>query len=506
MVVAALVAIAALAIGLKLAFPLPDRAISAEIALKPEQGDLASAIAGYTSGHAGLSGIHLVPVGIDAFAARIAMVRAAQRSIDAQYYIWENDVSGHMMLEELIGAADRGVRVRLLLDDNPTAGLDSTWRAVAAHRNIEVRLFNPLSIRKVRPANYLFDFPRLNRRMHNKSLTVDGAVTVVGGRNIGDAYFGAGTEGLFIDLDAVVIGAAVPDVSQVFQRYWDSPSAYPAGQILGKSSTQDQAHFAASGKDGSQLAAAYRAAVGQQVAALDFAHSSPDLTWAQATVLSDDPAKALNKAARSGLLASRLEPLIKGARQRFDLVSGYFVPGDFGKDLLTGLARKGVQARVVTNSIQVTDVPIVNAGYAPYREPLLRAGVRLFEARPLSEHPAKDRVKLGGTSFSGGGESVHAKSFAIDNRLLFVGSFNFDPRSALLNCEMGMVIESPELARAFNSALDQRLPDSTHALKLRDDKLVWDDGQQAYTTEPGTRWWQRGIIKVLSWLPVEWAL
>lgn len=500
--------LAVLALALKLAFPLPDRNGIAKDGAAPDRPSaLARSVSAATASHPGLAGVRLIPVGVDAFAARIAMVRAAQNTIDAQYYIWEDDLSDHLLLQALIEAADRGVRVRLLIDDNPTAGLDPMWRAIDSHPGISVRLFNPLTIRAVRPLNYLFDFPRLNRRMHNKSLTVDGAVTLVGGRNVGDAYFGVKAENLFIDLDAVVIGAAVPDVSHLFETYWQSPSAYPAGMILGTGGPADLQQFRARRHGDADLERAFAEAAGNAIAAMDFGNAAGPVVWAPVRLVGDDPAKALGKADRTGLLASQIAPLIAGAHQRFDLVSGYFVPGTYGAGLLTGLARRGIPVRVVTNSIQVTDVPLVNAGYDPYRKPLLAAGVALFEAKPQPrEDGSSAETNLGKTSFSGGGESVHAKTFAIDGKYLFVGSFNFDPRSALLNCEMGLVIESPDLAGAFSQALDQRLPLSAYRLKLDQGDLVWEDGARRFAEEPGTTAFQRGMLAVLSRLPVEWLL
>lgn len=496
----------AFTIALKLAFPLPDHADIHLTTVRPStQSDLAQneRVAGLTD----QSGIRLIPIGVEAFAARVAIIRSARHTIDAQYYIWEGDLSGLMMLQEVIAAADRGVRVRLLIDDNATSGLDSMWRAIDTHPRIAVRLFNPLVIRKIRPLNYLFDFPRLNRRMHNKSMTVDDAMSIVGGRNIGDAYFGAKSEGLFIDLDAMAIGAVVPDISREFQDYWDSASAYPAALILGEDNPQTLAMYRDPKFSDPVLAGSYRAAVDKALATLKFASGNADFTWAHVTLVSDDPAKALKGASRSGLLASHIVPLIAGAQQRFDLVSGYFVPGKRGTDLLASLAGRNVRTRVVTNSIQVTDVPIVNGGYAPSRVPLLRAGVELYEARPQSHSSPRLRTNLGSTGFSGGGESIHAKSFVIDNRILFIGSFNFDPRSALLNCEMGVIIEAPGLASAFNRALDERLPGTAYRLDLeKKNELRWADGKRVFTKEPGTTAMQRAIVWTLSKLPIAWLL
>lgn len=498
-----------LGLALKLAFPLPDRTqIPADDPVPEATSELAQSTASLSADHPDLTGIQLLPDGVSALAMRLALVRCAQRSIDARYYIWEDDVSGRMLLSEIIAAADRGVRVRLLIDDNPTAGLDPMWSAVAAHPNIAVRLFNPLTIRGARPLNYLFDFPRLNRRMHNKSLTVDDAATVVGGRNVGDAYFGAADDGLFIDLDALAVGAVVPAVAADFERYWTSDAAFPAAMILRGSEA---------GRLGSlrrtvvsDSAAVYRGATEAAIADLDSASLAAHLTWAKVRLFSDNPDKALDKSAREDLLAVQIAPYIRDAKQSFDLVSGYFVPAHAGTDLLTGLSRRHVDTRVITNGVAVTDVPVVHAGYVPWRRPLLAAGVKLFEARSLDGEDFSKR-DLGQTNFSGGGESVHAKTFVIDDQRLFVGSFNFDPRSALLNCEMGLMIDSSDLAVAVTKTLDRRLVDHAYRVAMdRDKRIVWTRHQggsvETFTTEPGTTPFERGMITGLSKLPIAWLL
>lgn len=496
--------------GLKLANPLPPLTTRpADRRLPDTQSALAQTSAAFVADHQGRTGLYLLTHGIDAFATRMAMARAARTSIDAQYYIWEGDLTGRMLLAELIAAADRGVRVRLLLDDNPTAGLDPIWAGVMTHPNIAVRLFNPLTIRRVRAANYLFDFARLNRRMHNKSFTVDGAVTLVGGRNVGDAYFGARDEGLFIDVDALAVGAIVPDVAAEFERYWTSNSAHAAQAILKGRTPAPLAELRNPAPADPALAASYQAATDAAMQTLRFGDRSA-FFWTDTRLVADDPAKAEGKGSRSDLLAAQIAPLFRGAKSRIDLVSGYFVPARAGTALLAERARQGVRVRAVTNSIQVTDVPVVHAGYAPYRPALLAAGVELFEARPFSDQDTTAR-RFGQTRFSGGGESVHAKTFAIDGRYFFVGSFNLDPRSALLNCEMGFVVDSPELAQAFIRVLDDRLAEKAYALATDGkQKIVWEfqrNGQAVSTTvEPGTTPLSRALVSLLSILPIEWML
>lgn len=502
---------ALLALALWAAFPLPSLdGRRASAALDGQGTPIAAAIAPVSARHPGQSGIYLLPDALDAFAARVEMIRAAERSVDLQYYIWNNDLSGRILLAELVRAADRGVDVRLLIDDNTTAGLDPMLAGANAHPHIEVRLFNPLTLRSVRAANYLFAFPRLNRRMHNKSLTIDGAVTIVGGRNVGDEYFGAEQDGLFIDMDALAIGAVLPEVSAQFDRYWNSRSAYPAELLIAADGGEPMPALRDPPESDSERGRQYRAAIAATAFIRDAMTQTLNWQWTEVRLFSDDPAKALGAEPPESLLINRLKPVIAGAQGSFDLVSGYFVPAGSGTDLLTGLARRKVDTLVVTNSFAVTDVPLVHAGYVKKRMPLLEAGVRLFEVRPGPKGHAEESPHSA-TRFSGGGESLHAKAFVVDRRLLFVGSFNFDPRSAELNCEMGFLIDSPYLSGLVADGLRARLPDHSYAVTLSPEgTLQWGistDGRQSIlATEPGTTAWNRTAVWLLSHLPIDWLL
>lgn len=498
------------ALLLRILYPLPSQAHRpVDMAVQDRPSEIAKQSAAMVAHAPGKTGLEVLPTGIDAFATRLALAAATTRTIDAQYYIWEGDLSGRMLLAELIKAADRGVRVRLLLDDNATAGLDPMWIAANAHPNVSVRLFNPLTIRNPRAANYLFSALRLNRRMHNKSITFDGAATVIGGRNVGDEYFGAKEDGLFIDMDVLATGKVVGQVEQEFNRYWNSVSAFPAENILPAHSSITIEQLRDPDYGDNQKATDYRQAA-ETVSRQRFAGDNPGVPiWTDVRLVADNPDKAIDKASRTDLVATQVAPLIRGAKTRFDLVSGYFVPGDQGTRLLEGLAQHGVKTRVVTNSIAVTDVPVVHAGYAPSRKPLLQSGVRLFEVRPMDKHAEKPKEM--GTKFSGGGESVHAKTFIIDNKTIFIGSFNFDMRSALLNCEMGFIFDAPDLATQINAELDQRLPNYAYEVSLDGDgDLAWrtvENGKAiSLQPEPDTTAVGRLMITVLGWLPIKWLL
>jgi len=463
--------------------------------------------------HPGLSGVVPLLSGRDAFAARVRLADVAERSLDIQYYIWHADISGTLLLDALRRAADRGVRVRLLLDDNNTGGFDGALAALDARPNIEVRLFNPFTIRRWRSLEYLFDFPRLNRRMHNKAFTADNQATVIGGRNVGDEYFGAGQDLLFVDLDVLAVGQVVDDVSQDFDRYWASGSSYPARGLLPPTSSASIDTAAATAATVQQEAAAYGYA--QAIAESPFMRSllAHRLTfeWAEVHLVSDDPEKGLGLASSDELLWSRLKRVMKRPTRDIELVSPYFVPGAEGVEFFASLAQSGVQVAVLTNSLEATDVAAVHAGYAKRRKPLLAAGVKLFEMkRATSLFPDTQERTLPGTSGSSA-STLHAKTFSIDGSSMFIGSFNFDPRSARLNTEMGFVIDSPHLAQSITATIGQHLPATAYEVGLAPDgTLRWIEQHGSedivYDEEPGTTVWKRLGVSLLSLLPIEWLL
>ena len=471
---------------------------------------LASACLPLIREHRGLSGIVPLREAYDAFAARVLLAEAAERTLDVQYYIWHNDLSGTLLLDALRRAADRGVRVRLLLDDNNTMGLDELLSALDAHPAIEVRLFNPFRRRRARWLDYLTDFARLNRRMHNKSFTADNQVTIVGGRNVGDEYFGAGHDVLFVDLDVLAIGPVVNEVSQDFERYWHSESAWPVGRVLAPASTTSTAHVTAAAARAlsNPDAAIFVQAVERQPFVRDLIERRLTFDWAVTRMVSDDPAKGLGRAADDALLWSRLKDLMGAPASELHLVSPYLVPGKAGSRHFKALAKRGVKASVLTNSLEATDVAAVHAGYARYRRPMLESGVRIFEMKRTSA-PSLRRPMIASSGSSR--SSLHAKTFAIDRSRIFVGSFNFDPRSARLNTELGFVIDSPGLASQLAAVFTERVPVRAYSVRLRTGgRLQWTemrDGRDlVYEREPGAGTGLRLVVAALSVLPIEWLL
>ena len=471
---------------------------------------LGRVVAKAQAAHQGLSGVDPLPLPLDAFAARMVLAGAAERSLDVQYYIWHGDATGYLLFEALWRAAARGVRVRLLLDDANTRGLDDTIATLDAHPNIEVRLYNPFVQRAARGLAFATDFARLNRRMHNKAFIADNQVAIMGGRNIGDEYFAAGEDIAFRDLDVIVAGAVVPDISAAFDLYWNSASAYPAAKILPAAPPDAaaalEARFAAMSAD--PAAAAYLDAVRRTPLLRQILGGSLGAEWTAARLLRDDPAKTLDSTERKDvLLLTDLLNQIGRPRASFDLVSPYFVPGEAGTAALGRLARDGVSVRVLTNSWAATDVGAVHAGYAKRRCALAQAGVRLYELKRSAVLPGRPK--------NGHGDevqptSLHAKTFAIDRERIFVGSFNFDPRSAALNTEMGLLIDSPSLAQRLAAALDRDAPQNAYEVRPGGECVEWIErtggGEVVHATEPDTTPASRAWIELLGALPIEWLL
>lgn len=460
--------------------------------------------------HPGKSGIHPLLDAHEAFAARMLLATAAERTLDVQYYIWRSDMTGTLLFEALHAAAGRGVRVRLLLDDNNTSGLDGTLAALDSHPNIEVRLFNPFRIRKPRVLGYLADFSRMNRRMHNKSFTADNRATIIGGRNVGDEYFGVSKGTLFADLDVMAVGPVVGEVSADFDRYWTSASARPADRVLAPADSRrlEALASAASLIEGRPAARAYMNALRRSGFVQDLLRCNLDLEWAATRMVSDDPGKGLGRAAPEKFLTRQLAEIIGEPAASLDLISPYFVLRDAVVRAFTSWAARGVKIRVLTNSLEATDVALVHAGYAKKRKRLLRAGVTLYEMQRLSPYFVKIRRpgRMGGS-----GASLHAKTFSVDRSRAFIGSFNFDPRSAALNTELGFIIESPSLARRVDAVFNEVIPDNAYEVRLSDaGKLYWLERRSGeeirHDTEPGTGFGKRAAVAVLSALPIEWLL
>lgn len=459
--------------------------------------------------HPDQSGARLLPDGLEAFVVRTHSARLARHSIDVQTYIWHDDATGRYIVRELVRAADRGVHVRVLLDDMDARPRDVTLATLDRHPRIAVRMFNPFRTRSgiLRTlAELSWRGSRLNHRMHNKSWIMDAQLAVVGGRNIGDEYFAANAELNFIDLDVLLLGPAVGQAKQIFECYWNSPLAKPVSR-LGKyqramlNTRRLRKSLEASAK------AASSAGFGAAVAAQSDSQAllGPGLIWsANVRVIADDPQKAFGRERGPSKVLASMVAEIQATTQRLWMVSPYFVPGIGGTVALRSLARQGADIAILTNSLSATDVAAVHSGYAKYRLPLLEAGVRLFEMKlaPVFE-PEHTRFRLGSSR-----GSLHTKALVLDGERVFVGSFNIDPRSSDLNCEMGVWIRSrtlaSELEESFTSGID---PQRAYALVAADSRLTWieqfDGIERRHLHEPHASWWRRLITRLLERLPIE---
>ena len=483
------------------------------VALNADQAQatlLGRAIRPGVAAHPGLSGLHPLLAPRAAFATRMLLASAAEHTIDVQYYIWQNDITGTMLLAELERAARRGVRVRLLLDDNGIGGLDDLLAALTALPNFQVRLFNPFAYRTLKWTNYITDFSRLNHRMHNKSFTVDNQATIIGGRNIGDIYFAATDDIVFSDLDVMAIGPVVHEVSTEFDDYWASRLAYPINRIVDApaADTLTHLHVREAQLESDQAAMAYRRALADDRAVRHLFNGTAALTWAPTQMISDSPDKALDQAEGGDRITDALAQVFAHTDDSLDLVSPYLVPTASGTKALAAMARRGVKVRVLTNSLGSADSAAVHAGYLKQRKRLLQAGIELYE---LSRAPGQATGHNRGGSFGSSGSSLHAKTFAVDGRTLFIGSFNFDQRSANLNTEMGFLIDSPVLAQAMHVAFERDIPRRAYKVYLDGNGeihwLGWEDGTiRRHNTEPDSSWARRALARFLSWLPIDWLL
>lgn len=475
------------------------------LALQPAQTEIDRELAPLLAAHPGKTGALLLADGLDAFAVRALASRKAGRSLDLQYYLWHDDITGHLLAREVHAAAQRGVRVRLLLDDLNVEGIDPQLMALDAHPNIELRLYNPFRNRQG-PARVLEMVHRvfsLNSRMHNKAWIADGRVAVVGGRNIGDAYFSADDQVNFRDLDLLLFGPAVQQASNIFDTYWNSAAAVPMSALSRKKPEMLRRMLARADLEALQPAArSYLDRVKQTRSVRDYEQGSLRSHWSTGIrVVADPPLKGRDDDHR-GWLVHPLANTLNTARHKALLVSPYFVPGEDGTAALAALADKGVEVGVVTNSLAATDVAVAHSGYARYREALLEHGVHLYEIKARGH--AGSAAALGSSS-----ASLHTKAFTVDDARGFVGSFNMDPRSISLNTEMGVLFEDPAIAiDVRNEYLRLADPAMTYwVYRDANGNLRWLERArtppEVLEQEPDTSAWQRAMVRVLGWLPIE---
>ncbi|MFJ3367051.1 phospholipase D family protein [Pseudomonas sp. NPDC086251] len=457
--------------------------------------------------HQGQSGFRLLSDSAEAFNARAELIRNAQSSLDLQYYIVHDGISTRILVSELLDAADRGVRVRILLDDTTSDDLDRIIATLAAHPQIQIRVFNPLHLGRstvvTRTMGRLFNLSQQHRRMHNKLWVVDNSVAIVGGRNLGDEYFDAEPNKNFTDIDMLSVGPVAEQLGHSFDQYWNSALSTPIEQFLSTRPTPRDLKNTRTRLDESlEETRLQNHALYQQLMTYT---THPrlhvwrrELIWAWNKALWDAPSKVLSKGEPPAhlLLTTQLAPELNGVTKELIMVSAYMVPGQPGVVYLTHRADTGVSIRLLTNSLEATDVPAAHGAYAPYRKTLLEHGVQLYELRRQSGDNGDSGPRLfHGGSADSSDSSLHSKAMIFDQQKAFIGSFNFDSRSLLWNTEVGVLVDNPELAgRVRELALEGMAPTLSYHALLENNQLVWvteDDGKQhTLTKEPGS-WWRR---------------
>jgi putative cardiolipin synthase len=483
-------------------FDLPERRDSQKFT---NTGDTLLALAAHAwlTNNEGPCGVYRLQLGIDALCLRIGLIEKAERSIDIQSYLIRDDLSGNLIALKLIEAANRGVRVRLLMDDALTEPIDAGLLSLNDHINIEVRVFNPFPRRRSRLISFIANFNILNRRMHNKSFTIDNQVTIVGGRNLADEYYQTSVTSEFLDEDIAAIGPVVDDVSDGFDEYWNTKEAMPVSvfdkhvphQALNETIEAGQRHLEKH-RESPVIRGLNEHLVRELV--------DGELPWvsAKTELVLDHPDKVRGLVRRQiGDVTERLIKMVSSATGEVIVVSPYFVPQREGVNFFGGLAKKGVRVVILTNSLASTNHSSVHAVYARYRKPLLRQGVELYELRPIEEGNVvgeADPARL----------TLHSKVAVVDRLSVFVGSFNLDPRSLYINTELGMVVESDVIGEAMASSGLESLKTVAYRLQLnKRGRLNWhyrSGGEDLVArTEPDTSLWRRILTRLMGLLPIE---
>lgn len=469
-----------------------------------------------------INGIALIKENIDAFASRILAAQLAGRSIDLMYYIFEDDRVGTLLLNELLNAADRGVRIRILIDDINVGPRDPIFRALDKHNNIEIRIFNPCRARGFnikRAIELAFRVVSLTRRMHNKAYIVDGRIAFVGGRNIADAYFGASENTNARDLDVMLTGPVVSEAEEIFDLYWNSAVVIPIKWLVLTIGPKDLQYWA------NYLKAYASLPLNQELIAdinnISFLHYLRPNKYLfpvdKVRVIADPPEKALNKNNNSWLV-NFLFSCLNNAKQNVQITSPYFVPGKMGVELLTRLVKKNIKITVLTNSLATTDVMATYGGYIHYRKTLLNVGIKLYELRNASLDSSNQfmiqarRKKMRPPRFHflvRHTSNLHTKAFLIDKNKAFVGSFNFDMRSVSLNTEMGVYFECKPIAMHMDILFYEEISSlMSYKLTLAKNKtLTWvyteHNNLKHSFKEPDVSRFRRWLVYLVSYLPIK---
>jgi putative cardiolipin synthase len=493
--------------------------VSSAALANPEDTVLGAKFAPAVRLHGGNSGFRILTAGVDGFLTRVQMIQSAQKSLDLQYFIFRGDETGRLLTDSLVRAADRGVRIRVLVDDGDTVPGDDQIAALDAHPSLEVRIFNPFAyrghIRAIRALEFLFNAGRLDYRMHNKLLVVDNSVALVGGRNIGNQYFQMDPRSQFADDDVFSAGPIAAQLSATFDEYWNSGLAIPIKALGNSARTGDLAQHRTAGRRSREMQPLesggpdYVALIAAGEPYAGMVSGRLPLIWAPAVVVCDSPhkQKVVSGAAAGRLMERAVAEAARGVKSELLMVTPYFIPSADEMQVLTDLRAHQVKVRVLTNSLQSAPGLVAQSGYMKFRFSLLNEGVELHEARALlgNAHGSGQTNRIS----SYGTYALHAKIFVFDRRQVFMGSMNFDQRSKRLNTEIGLIIDSPDLAQQTALRFEGMVqPENAYSVQLRDQRhLVWETQEGGktvrYDREPARGEGQRLQVGFLSFLPLD---
>jgi len=468
-----------------------------------------------------MSGFHLLGDNLDALIARGMLAKVAEKTLDLQYYIFKDDETAGLVLSWVIDAANRGVRVRILVDDIGLAVKDSHLAVLNTHQNIAIRIFNPFAQRGGLKTDFIFDLGRVERRMHNKTYIADSSAAIIGGRNIGNEYFSAPSGATFVDLDLLAVGPIVQDISASFDAYWNSEWVYPI-EVLAQETTDSDA-FNTLTKEIEADAEVFKnspykkAADNAEMVNMINERTFPFI-WAPASFHFDPLEKLTSRPGDiTATMRPEFDPIFEVIDSELIMVTPYFVPAKEGMAVLKALHEQEVQVKVVTNSLATQDVWIVHSGYAPYRKQMLNMGMGLYE---MKDTAYTDVLEVHRENIEIHHLRLHVKAMIIDRRSVVIGSSNFDPRSRNYNTELVMVIHSPELAQAMLKGFEElSSPDNSYTLFLEDvagddgrvrQKVRWEteeEGQTViYKDEPGASIWRKFGAWFMRAFPIEGLL
>ncbi len=455
--------------------------------------------------HSGDSGFAIIRHGRWAFTARIMFADLAEKSLDVQYYIWDGDATGRILVDRLVRAADRGVHVRILVDDNNLTGKDAFIAALDAHPNIEVRIFNPFAHRKSHPLDFITDMGRVDHRMHNKVMVMDNVMAIIGGRNIADDYFGVNPKSNFRDLDIASVGPIVPEISDTFDSFWNGDWATPIGALIKEQATESdmRAMLSTMREYIRNEPYPYPLDMDTEILSSKLAEIRDQMVWAPGRVMWEDPSVLQSK--DLSVMIENFFRKVDGLNSELLIESAYFVPGELIIEGLNTAHDRGVRIRILTNSLASNDVVAAHAGYVKCRKTLVEKGLEIHELRPDARLARKEWSRDAEDLAA----ALHTKAIVFDRETVFIGSFNLDFRSAHINTEVGLYIESPEIARQVADYMDIGASPENSYRVLPDDRgnLVWvteNEGREVrYDKEPETSFGKRFLSSLIKLLPIQ---